>query len=215
MNISEFDKIALIDASGEPLKAGLFARGMPPKIASVGERALEGLFDAIGQLCPSPRHLREVEAFAICAGPGSVLGVRAASAAVSTISKFTRAKIFAWDCMEVAAAAIAMERGEFTLLAPSRKGFANMLNYRGKVEEYREIAIEEIGAAALPLKILLRQRALPAPPFDGFDAFDLGIQTAFETIMKNPALAAHAAQTPDAKTLTKREYAKWKAQAHI
>ena len=215
MEISDFKKTMLIDATGERLKMGLFCPPEPPRIAAAEARAMECFFESLGQLCPTPAELRQVEAFALCTGPGSALGTRSASVVAATISKFSGAKIFEWNCMEVAACAISRACAKFSLFAPSRKGFANMLKYNNKITDLREIKTCDIAAEARGIKILLRQRTPQNADFGGFEDFDLDLPTAFEIIMQNPALARFCPHAPDAKPLTKREYVKWKAQAHI
>lgn len=73
-----------------------------------------------------------IDAYVICTGPGSVLGTRVASAAVSTLAKMHKAPVFEFDAMKIAAYAVFCRGGnsDFSILAPSRKGFANLLNFR-------------------------------------------------------------------------------------
>ena len=44
---------------------------------------------------------------------------------------------------------------------------------------------------------------------------ELSVEEIFETLKKYPELLNHCDFPPDAKSLSKREYVKWKAQAHI
>lgn len=211
--ITDFEDILFVDAAGERLK--MARRGANGRIAAAltNAAAMEDFFEALIQIAPDPA---QIEAFALCTGTGSILGTRVASVGISTVAKFSGAKIFEWNCMGVAAFALADAGNKrFSLFTPSRKGFANILNFDGKPLELKEIETGKIAAEAFDKKFSLYQKTKTDPIFSTFERFDLDEKTALETILKYPHLACECCDTPDAKPLTEREYVKWKGQAHI
>lgn len=217
MKLSDFSEFLLCDASGEKLKLALCdARGAVLRSADSQERAMEAFFGSLAEICPDADALANVNAVALCTGTGSILGTRTASVGLCTIAKFTGAEIFEWNCMEVAARALAdAGRDGFSLFTPSRKGYANILVFESGVSLLREIELAEIEAVARGDRILLKQREKNDPAFSDFEIFELDDATAAATLAKHAPLAHHCTSTPDAKSLTEREYVKWKAQAHI
>ena len=217
MKLGDFSEFLLCDASGDKLKLALCdANGKVLRSADSAERAMEAFFDSLAKICPNADALAKVKAVALCTGTGSILGTRTASVGLCTIAKFTRAEIFEWNCMEVAAHALADSGANgFSLFTPSRKGYANILVFESGVSLLREITLEEIDAVARGKRILLRQREKIDPAFADFEIFELDDATAAATLAKHAPLARRCTSTPDAKSLTEREYVKWKAQAHI
>ncbi len=209
-----FSKIILLDPTGEALKMALFEDGVMQKQAQTKGQTMETLFQNLSEV--AGENINKIEAFFVCTGTGSILGTRTATVALSTIAKISGTKIFEWNCMQVAARAIA-NKGEnkFSLFTPSRKNFANLLNFDKEEKCLQEIAIEEIAQMAFEKKISLFQRKNVPAPISEFESFDLDEQTAFDVLRANPEQLQECFETPDAKTLTKREYVKWKAQAHI
>lgn len=201
----------IIDACGERVKMSLAKNGEQIFETVSDRQAIESAAQCALAL---PLELREIRAYAICTGPGSMLGTRFASAFASTIAKLSDAEIFEWDAMLAAAHAIADggEAAEFSLVAPSRRGFANIVNFaNGGVELEAEVELERLEGIAKQKKFLLRQRK---SDFD-FEEFDPSPRQLFETLKKHPELAKKCELPPDAKPLSKREYVKWRGQAHI
>ena len=207
--------IILVDATGETLKTALFQESKIVATPDTCGQPMESFFQNIAEICQNIS-ISEIGEFFLCTGTGSILGTRTASVATSTIANFSNAKIFEWNCMQTAAYAIA-DKGEnkFSILTPSRKGFANLLNFDYTITFFEEIPIEQVQDNALARKISLFQRSKVPLIFSEFEQFNLDAQTAFETLKKHPDLLSACTEAPEAKSLTKREYVKWKAQAHI
>ncbi len=204
----------VIDASGSVLKCaamrdGIFIGG----VESEGGAA-ENFPFAIRKLLKisSASGTDDIDNFAVCEGPGSMLGTRVASAAVSSLVSASkkRAKIFSYDSL-VCAARVLISRGEknFCVVAPSRKGFANLIEVSGgEIKSEREV-VENF---AFPQNsFLLRQR--PSEALSGLK--DANIQMYEECVAALEISSEVKSGTIEAKTLTKREYVKWKAQARI
>ena len=193
----------IIDACGERVKMSLAKNGEQIFETVSDRQAIESAAQCALAL---PVELREIRAYAI--------GTRFASAFASTLAKLSDAEIFEWDAMLAAAYAIADggAEAEFSLVAPSRRGFANIVNFaNGGVELEAEVELERLDGIAKQKKFLLRQRK---SDFD-FEEFDPSPRQLFETLKKHPELAKKCELPPDAKPLSKREYVKWKGQAHI
>lgn len=210
-----FEKTTLIiDGSGERVKLALASGGESAFESQSEAQSIESVAAEIAKL---PAELSEIGAYAICTGPGSMLGTRFASAYVSTLAKLFGADIFGWDAMRVAAFAIA-DAGtpEFSLLAPSRKGFANLLNFSGgAVESESETEIPLLPPLLKQKVYHLYQRKNAADEIAQFEKIDIEPKRIFGTLKRHPQLLSKCDIPPDAKSLTKREYVKWKAQAHI
>ena len=215
MNLTNFSKIIIVDATSAELKVALCIDSKLSAVSQTKAQAMEGFFQALHDVCKQC-NLSEIEAFALCTGTGSILGTRTASVGIATITKFTNAKIFEYNCMEVATFALA-DSGEnnFSLFTPSRKGFANILNFNGAITLLKEIQISDIDNFAFDKKILLWQRDKVNDALAQFQTYKLDEQHTLDTLMQHPHLAHLCSDTPDAKSLTEREYVKWKAQVHI
>lgn len=212
-----FNKLTLIiDASGENVKIALSQNGVLLAEITTTAPALETVSQAMSDAC---KDFSKIENYVICTGPGSMLGERFASAFVSTLAKLHNAKIFEWDSMKVSAFTIASmpeSPEKFTLLAPSRKGYVNILNFtNGKIVEQKEIEISTLEESAEEKKYALRQRKNPPLELSKFEEFQPTPTQIFQTLKNNPELLSECELPPDAKSLTQREYVKWKAQAHI
>jgi tRNA threonylcarbamoyladenosine biosynthesis protein TsaB len=85
--------------------------------------ALEGLFGCVeAALAEAKLSLADVRSFALCAGPGSVLGIRIAALAVRAWSALEPRPIFVWESLAGLArsALVAGERGPFLVAVESR-----------------------------------------------------------------------------------------------
>jgi tRNA threonylcarbamoyladenosine biosynthesis protein TsaB len=84
---------------------------------------LEGLFGcAESALAEAKLKLDDIRSFALCVGPGSVLGIRIASLAVRSWSALEPRPIFVWESLASLArsALVAGEKGPFLVAAESR-----------------------------------------------------------------------------------------------
>ncbi|MBQ6535003.1 MAG: hypothetical protein IJI37_07505 [Opitutales bacterium] len=210
------EKTMIIDASGRRVKAALAENGKLAGAAQAREAALESLSDAACSLCED---FSKVRAYAVCTGPGSMLGERCASAFASTLARLFGAEIFEWDCMKAAAFFISDKDGapeSFAIAAPSRKGFANVLEMRGgkilREEEVEISALENIPEKTK--KYLLAQRDIIPAGFENFEKIEMSAEDIFGTLNRHARLLSKCGEPPDAKALSKREFVKWKAQAH-
>ncbi len=113
---SEHRTLLVLDASSSNVQAGwLTADG--DRWASVTAEAGIGVFRAVEQL---GIEVRAVGAFVLCDGPGSILGVRTAAAAIRTWCVLEPKPVFAYHGLEALAAALG-DPG-LTLIADARRG---------------------------------------------------------------------------------------------
>jgi len=85
--------------------------------------ALEGLFGCVeSALAESKLSLKDIRSFALCVGPGSVLGIRIAALAVRSWSALEPRPIFVWESLAALArsALAAGEKGPFLVAVESR-----------------------------------------------------------------------------------------------
>jgi tRNA threonylcarbamoyladenosine biosynthesis protein TsaB len=85
--------------------------------------ALEGLFSCVeAALAESKLKLGDIRSFALCVGPGSVLGIRIAALAVRSWSALEPRPIFVWESLAGIArsALVAGEKGPFLVAVESR-----------------------------------------------------------------------------------------------
>lgn len=85
--------------------------------------ALEGLFGCVETaLAEAGLRLDQIRSFALCVGPGSVLGIRIASLAVRAWSALEPRPVFVWESLTALARAShdAGERGPFLVAVESR-----------------------------------------------------------------------------------------------
>ena len=85
--------------------------------------ALEGLFGCVeSALAEAKLSLGDIRSFALCVGPGSVLGIRIAALAVRSWSALEPRPIFVWESLAALArsALVAGEKGPFLVAVESR-----------------------------------------------------------------------------------------------
>lgn len=157
----------------------------------------------------------------LCFGPGSVLGTRIAGVELASAAALKpNAEICAWDAMQTTAFALSARAdapAEFSILSQSRKGFANILDFsNGRIVREAEISGQEAQNADTKRTFFLKQRAKPDAAFGIFKTADVSLCEIFRALKDNPYLLTPCGKTaPDAKTLSKREFVKWKAPARI
>ncbi len=212
---------AIIDASGRNARAAIIRGGEFSGEISSGLQAIESFAQTLEGACKSAGvEAGEISEFFLCVGPGSILGTRTASAAVSTIAAVNEAAIHVWDSLETAAYVLSSRgaKAPFAVFAPSRKGFVNCALFDGeKMLWERELEASDAGSAGkiADNAYLLDQRKTSEPMLEGMEKIELPLSEIWEAINKNPKLCAPADFPPNAKSLSERTYAKWKAPALI
>ena len=224
------EKFLLIDASS-PISvcAGILDNRARTWLSFSEEKtiALEGIFSALKNVCSSDTK-DEIRGFLFCEGPGSILGIRIAAAAIRARLALARASggqeipVWAYSGLRLAAhlilRAIPQER-DFVVAAESRMNTWNILRVGNGVPEdnFSEIKTAECQTSGTEkIFILPHRRALPPA---------LSVATpcpVFELLKNDPAVFAdvpellrNCGNTPDAvNTSDINSYARWTPERH-
>lgn len=189
--------------------------------------ALEGIFSALKKVCASPAG-DEIRGFLFCEGPGSILGIRIAAAAIRARLALARATVgqeipvWAYSGLRLAAylilRAFPQER-TFVVAAESRMNTWNILRVRNGVpeENFSEIKTAECQTSANEkIFILPHRRTLPP-------ALSSATPCPVLELLKNdpavftdvPGLLHDCGNTPDAvNTSDVNSYARWTPERH-
>jgi len=175
--------------------------------------ALEGLFGCVeAALADAKLSLADIRSFALCVGPGSVLGIRIAALAVRSWSALEPRPIFVWESLSALArsALVAGEKGPFLVAVESRlkrwhalevaadgslgapfEAEAAELNSAGR----RLFACGEVAVTALPAHV-------PVPP----------PWSALPALLAQPGFLREEAR-PDALNVA-QDFATWSGERH-
>lgn len=181
--------------------------------------ALEGIFNAAEQVCPqfSPA------GFLFCEGPGSILGIRIAAAAIRGRNALgTPLPVFAFQSLHLVATLILRafpSEKNFAVLAESRMNAWNFLSVENGVpaDRFQELKTSELKNNIAAGKIfLLPQRRPQMPPLETVPVnpaerlkADPGVFSA------QPELLHDCGNAPDAaNTSAASGYAKWTPERH-
>ena len=218
--------ILLVDTCFGTVSAGLVKDG-----AFVGEithdgGAIENLFPLITALENKLSFkTASLTACGLCVGVGSVLGIRTASAALSTIA-FACEKpksLFSWNLFDAAAARARKlcAAADFLIVAPSRKNFVNAAWRIDAVSEVSEMPIEDFCAKFSQLPIATFYIAQKPIADDRLNflknagTMRLSLREIWDFALDGTLNLQLRPIPPDATLLSKREYVKWNFQARI
>ncbi|MBR4597993.1 MAG: hypothetical protein IKO42_06345 [Opitutales bacterium] len=210
--------VLFADTTADTISVCIMQEAKQKVLLSAQGGALENVFFLINKaLQEANLGAENLDAAGFCRGVGSILGIRAVSAALATFRAANpKLQIFVWDLLEVYAQML-LKRGEkdFAIICPSRKNFANACFANGGEFSAKEIPTSEIPAITLPI-FFVSQRKLPDKNFENLPqlSFDAGQIAQFLTLNPQHAQVCAASEIPEAATLAKREYAKWNSAAH-
>lgn len=208
--------IIIVDACQSKVRIGIAQNGVFKAELETDKQAMESFLESLKKLLENEGlNLAQIDAFALCVGPGSILSTRVASAAISTISKVTNAKIFTWDVLQCSAFALAKRLDESSILlcAPSKKGFANIVSLQnGKILFQKEISLDTPLAHNARL---LNQKKTTDLAFEKLERVEFSIKEIWNILIDNETLLEETQTPPNAKSLSERNYIKWKAPALI
>lgn len=141
--------LVLDGSARQGVRVGVLAGGRWLGEASSAEGALEATFVcAQAALAAAQLPLSAMRSFAVCVGPGSMLGIRVTAMAVRTWVALEPRPIYAWEPL-VALAAACRLRGEmapFSVAAPSRlkRWHVVAVDAQGAVTPARECEVAQI-----------------------------------------------------------------------
>lgn len=205
------------DSSGERLSCILSRNSAVSAQAEFKGGALENIVSLTSQvLQKSNTNASDISMFALCLGTGSILGIRANSAAFSTMRAVAKNAILAtWNLLDVYAE-IKKSQGlkEFSIVCPSRKNYANALCLCADKSEQKEILSADIKTLPSPV-FYINQRPCTDKNFENLCEIYFDAAQIFEFLKTHTYLLSvwQNFETPDAITLAKREYVKWNSHA--
>ena len=125
----ERKNVLFADTTADTISVCVMRDAKPKVSLSAQGGALENVFFLINKaLQEANLRAENLDAAGFCQGVGSILGIRAISAALATFRAANpRLQIFVWDLLKVYAQMLS-NKGEkdFAILCPSRKNFANL-----------------------------------------------------------------------------------------
>ncbi len=217
----------LADTCFGRVSVGLVSGGKFAGELSAEGGAMENFFPLLSELSEkSSVRLSSIEAFGLCDGVGSVLGIRVSSAALSTMALACggRKTLFTWNLFDAARAnadELCKSGGDYAVAAPSRKNFINAIWREGGVRGEAELecgAFAERFSAGKARLFYINQR----PVSDGRLSFletaetmRLSLEDVWKYACEGLVEMRRRSIPPDALLLSKREYVKWNSQARI
>lgn len=209
--------VLFIDTASDNISACLAQNGKIICSMSKQGGALENMFGILNEIfAAASLNARDVSAFGFCQGVGSILGIRTASAALSTFRAANKNSVcFAWNLLKTYAQILKASRSEFAILCPSRKNFSNLLAFENGKTIEKEIASSEIQGIKLP-KYFVEQRKSADKNFENLERVFFNATEIAEFLLENEdfAYVCEPSEILDAAVLAKREYVKWNSPAH-
>ncbi len=199
--LREHGPLLVLDAASSTVQVGLLGDG-EPRWACRQADAGAGLFQGLEDLGVD---IDSVGAFAFCAGPGSILGVRSAAAAVRAWNVLSGRPTFAYLSLEVVARALADP--DLSILCDARRGLWHRYTLAGGLE--RVAAASLSGPTATPEGF---RHWEPLPAGTRTVPYDLGRLLGIPSVLEAPLL--RPAAEPDAFLHQEPAYAEWVPQIH-
>lgn len=149
----------VIDGSARSgVSVGILSAGRWLAESTVEQGALEATTDlAAAVLKQAGLSFRDIQSYAVCVGPGSILGVRVSAMAVRTWATVYHRPIYVWESLTVLAQ-VALDQGQkapFAVIAESRLKRWNYLevNSEGQILPASELELEQVMARGLHLVV--------------------------------------------------------------
>jgi tRNA threonylcarbamoyladenosine biosynthesis protein TsaB len=214
--LASHGRILVLDAASTEMQVGLLRRDAPTiwrRSEQEAGKALFSLTDAC--LREAELTLADVPAFAFCAGPGSMLGVRTVAMALRTwqtlaprpVHQFESLTLLAHELLRIGHAR------PFAVIADARRDSWHVVDVSadGAIGALRRVPSADLARSAQPLWLPTTLRAWSAPPRAANSCrYDLAA-----LLEHHPAADLfHATTAPDAFQHEAPEYKKWSAHVH-
>lgn len=208
--------ILALDAAATHLQVGLLRRDAPPIWRQSPDEAGKALFTLTDAcLREAELTLADVRAFAFCAGPGSMLGVRTVAMALRTWQTLAPRAVFQFESLPLLALELARigHPPPFSVIADARRDSWHVVTVTaaGTLTPLRRVPNAELAAGREVLWQPTTLRAWSPPPRSANEChYDLA------KLLEHHAHADvfHATAAPDAFQHEAPEYRKWSAQVH-
>jgi tRNA threonylcarbamoyladenosine biosynthesis protein TsaB len=200
--LRDHSPLLLIDAASERIQAGLLDVRADPRWASRREEAGVGVFECLDELGVE---IDQVQSFAFCEGPGSILGIRTSAVALRMWNVLRARPVFGYFGLAVVAEAVG--RPGAAIIADARRGMWH--------RQTRGAALERVPAAELAGELITPEGFRhwdPLPAGTATTPYDMASLLALPSVAQ--ADLFHEAAAPDAFQHQERAYAKWTPQIH-
>ncbi len=158
MNVLEQPCLVIDGSAREGVRVGVLADGRWVAEATVAAGALEVTTDLAAEVLKKA-HLKftDIKSYAVCIGPGSMLGIRVSAMAVRTWATLYQRPIYVWESLKLLAEH-ALEQGvktPFAAINESRLKRWNLLSVKSvdSFEPTVELEVDEVNSRALPLVV--------------------------------------------------------------
>lgn len=158
MNINEQPCLVIDGSAREGVRVGVLSDGRWVAEATVTAGALEATTDLAAEVLKKA-HLKftDIKSYAVCIGPGSMLGIRVSAMAVRTWATLYQRPIYVWESLRLLAEQ-ALEQGvkvPFAVINESRLKRWNFMTVKAAdfFEPTVELEIDEVNAKGLPLVV--------------------------------------------------------------
>ena len=212
-------RVLLLDASSPRTHVGIFEEGRWLFRHKSEEEALNSVFQG-ARICLDQAGLKllDLQGFAFCAGPGSMLGIRITTMAINgwrSLFSHQTIPVFKYHSLEAVAYLLIEEgtRPPFTLVSDLRKDLWNHLevDVKGNLSPLQLINREEAKCISHPL-LHIRQRSQWLEPPENATTVPYSLERLPRIIDKHRLLleVSHA----EAFIPQKIEYKPWKPERH-
>lgn len=206
-------RLLILDAASMRIQVGLLQADGDPRWYSGEAEAGTGLFAGVDSvLRTSGLHLDDVEAFAFCEGPGSMLGIRTIAMAVRTWQTLRPRPAYAYQSLAVAGChARQLSRRTVSVIADARREswHLQVVPADGPPAPLQRVTAADLPAGELLTPENFRTWAQP-PRAASLCSYDLA--QIFPTIADLELF--RAVEKPDAYQHDAPDYKKWSAQVH-
>ena len=158
MNVNEQPCLVIDGSAREGVRVGVLVDGRWLAESTVAAGALEATTDLAAEVLKKA-HLKfiDIKSYAVCIGPGSMLGIRVSAMAVRTWATLYQRPIYVWESLRLLAEH-ALEQGvkvPFAVINESRLKRWNYMAVKSadSFDAPVELEVEEVNAKGLPLVV--------------------------------------------------------------
>lgn len=211
MNVNEQPCLVIDGSAREGVRVGVLVDGRWLAESTVATGALEATTDLAAEVLKKAQlKFIDIKSYAVCIGPGSMLGIRVSAMAVRTWATLYQRPIYVWESLRLLAE-YALEQGvkaPFAVINESRLKRWNFMTVKS-VDSFDapvELEVEEVNTKGLPLVI-----NHSAHPFSGTKVIDDIWSHLPKLFQKKDALKLEP--KPDALNPA-ADYAVWSGERH-
>lgn len=211
------DKILFLDASSPTVQVGILNENEWIGYYRSEEQVLQSLFQGV-EVClkMSGIEFKDIDHFAYCEGPGSLLGIRVTSMAImgwKALEVFKEKKIYAYNSFDVSTVLVKKLRSQsdsFYIVSGVRTGLWNILSSKEKIiYEIKEEELKNLKGE----KWYFKQRKMIGKDSNlDLKEFDYNLENCASDFLEKGWL--REVQEADALVVKEPEYVKWDFKRH-